>query len=201
MKKLHPTQKKLLSLLKENSDTPFTIRELQAELGASSTSVVYHHIFQLEKKGLIKRNPSNPSDYQITSDTTNSLVYINLYGFAQCGPAGRLLDGNPTDRIPFSPKLIGMPADQAFLVRARGDSMEPRIYEGDLVLARKAGFAASGDIVVCVHKGEVLIKKFIIADNTIRLESLNPVYETLAPDPPAFGIEGIVKGVFSSNFM
>lgn len=199
MKKLHPTQQKLLELLKSTTDTPYTIRELQAELGASSTSVVYHHIFQLEKKGLIRRNPSNPSDYQIISDNAGSLVYINLYGNAQCGPEGRLLDGNPTDRIPLSPKMVGIPAESAFLVRARGDSMEPRIYEGDLVLARKANFAAAGDVVVCVHNEEVLIKKFIIKENTVFLKSLNPAYKQFTPDPGAFAIEGIVKGVFSYN--
>jgi repressor LexA len=56
MEDLHPIQQKLLDLLSSNSDEPLTIRELQSEVGATSTSVVSHHITQLEKKGFIKKN-------------------------------------------------------------------------------------------------------------------------------------------------
>lgn len=65
---------------------PLTIREITEILNLSSTSVTYHHLMQLEKKGYIKRNPSNPSDYQILSDEERQLTYINLYGLAECGP-------------------------------------------------------------------------------------------------------------------
>ena len=48
---LHPVQQKLLSLLIKNSDEPLTVREMQGALSVSSTSVVAHHLTQLEKKG------------------------------------------------------------------------------------------------------------------------------------------------------
>ena len=51
MKKLHENQKRLLDLLKSNIDEPLTMLELMEELGVASTSVVHHHILQLEKKG------------------------------------------------------------------------------------------------------------------------------------------------------
>jgi repressor LexA len=60
--KIHPLQEQLLKLLAKNKTDQLTIRELQEELAISSTSVVAHHLKQLEKKGLLKRNPSNPRD-------------------------------------------------------------------------------------------------------------------------------------------
>jgi len=72
MKSLHSKQKAILELLKETIDDPLTMRELKDRLGISSTSGVYHHIQQLEKKGYIKRNPNNPKDYQILGGTRKS---------------------------------------------------------------------------------------------------------------------------------
>ena len=197
MKKLHPLQDQLLEILQKHRDDPLTIRELQQELGMSSPSVVYHHIQQLEKKGYLRRNPGNPRDYQVLSASPEKQVtYVNLYGLAQCGPHGSILDGNPVDRIPFSSRMFGFPAREAFMVKARGDSMVPKISDGDYVLARCGQNAENGDIVVCVNEGEALIKKFKRQTSSIILISLNSDYEPfLAAED--FRIEGVVKGVYS----
>ncbi|MDD3647620.1 MAG: transcriptional repressor LexA [Candidatus Dojkabacteria bacterium] len=198
MKKLHPTQQKLLDLLKNNIEDPLTVRELQDELDISSTSVVAHHITQLEKKGYLKRNPNNPKDYQILSDSPEKLIsYINLYGLAHCGPKGSVLDGDPEDRIPISSRLVPFPVSEAFMVKAKGDSMEPNIKNGDLIIVRKADSADSGSIVLCVNDGEAIIKKFQKETGRIILNSLNSKYSPfLAADD--FRIEGEVRGVISS---
>ena len=171
MKKLHPAQQRLIDLLKENIDDPLTIRELQDELALSSPSLVYHHIQQLEKKGYLRRNPLNPKDYQILADSPEKQVtYLNLYGLAQCGPNGSIFDGNPIERIPISSKILGFPSSEAFMVKAKGDSMAPRINEKDLVVARKTNDAENGDVVVCVNNGETLIKKIQKGNELIRSE-------------------------------
>jgi repressor LexA len=198
MKKLHPTQIKLLNLLKRNVIEPLTIRELQEELDISSTSVVFHHLQQLEKKGMIKRNPSNPGDYQILSDSDNQIVYLNLYGLAECGPNGRILDGNPVDRIPMPSKILGIPGDNAFLVKANGDSMSPKINHGDLVVAIRSNNAQSGAIVVCVNDNMALIKKIDFTNGKIFLHSINDSYMPFEANEENFFIEGIVKQVFNS---
>jgi len=193
MKKLHISQEKLLSLLKNNIESPLTIRELQRELGITSTSVVHHHIQQLEKKGYLKRNPSNPKEYNIFGNLENDVTYINKYGLAQCGPKGSILDGNPIDRIPIASRLIKFPIAEAFIVEAKGDSMEPKIKNGDIVIARKQNQAENNDLIICVHDSEVLIKKYIISGNNVILYSLNENY------PPFLArklkIEGIVKNI------
>lgn len=204
MNKLHPTQQKLIDLLKKNVDDPLTIRELQDILEASSTSLVHHHINQLIDKGYLRRNPSNPQDYQVLADgPEKSIAYLNVYGMAQCGPSGSILDGNPVDRIKISSKTLGFPADEAFAVKARGDSMTPRINAGDLVIARKSVDPNDGDIVVCVNKGEALIKKLqkIVGSSKETTYNLISINEKVKPFLAAedFRIEGVVRGIFSYN--
>lgn len=194
-KNLHQVQEELLRILKDNFDDPLTIREIQEMLGVSSTSVVAHHLKQLEKKGYLKRNPSNPRDFQIITDGPEKLItFVNLYGLAHCGPSGKILDGDPIERVPISSKLLSFPADEAFMVRAKGNSMSPKINEGDLVIARKSSFADSGDVVVCINNEEALIKKIRKEKRGIILVSINPEVEPFLASED-LRIEGIVKGV------
>lgn len=194
MIKLHPQQLALLELLRKNIDNPLTIRELQEEMGMSSSSVVHYHIEQLEKKGYLKRNPSNPKDYQILSDPEREIVYLNLYGLAECGPNGSILDGAPIDRIPIASRLIKFPAEDAFLVEARGSSMTPKINPGDLVIVQKRKLPSNGDIVVCVNDSKVLIKKYIKDGSKIILHSENSNFPPFIASECLL-IEGIVKGI------
>jgi repressor LexA len=192
--KLHKTQQKLLKLLEKHADNPLTIRELQDSLDISSPSVVQHHIQQLEKKGLLKRSASNPKDYQLLSTPEKQIVYLNLYGLAQCGPEGSILDGSPIDRIPIASRLLKFPAKEAFIVKAKGDSMEPKIKAGDLVIAQATQNPESGDIVVCVNDGMALIKKMTLQNKKIILQSLNSDYDPIIAEDD-FRVEGIVKNV------
>lgn len=201
MNKLHPTQEKLLGLLKENINDPLTMRDLQEKLGLSSPSVVFHHIQQLEKKGFLRRNPSNPQDYQILSDgPEQKIAYLNMYGLAQCGPNGSILDGNPIERIPISTKILGFSSADAFLVKAKGNSMTPKIAEGDIVIVKKTNIAKDGDIVVCVNNGEALIKKFTKTDNEVILSSLNTLFKPFNANHDDFRVEGVVRGILSYSF-
>ncbi len=196
-KKLHDKQQAILKILEENIMDPLTIREIQELLDISSPSVVHHHIQQLEKKGYLRRNPNDPQDYQILSDSPDKkFAYINLYGLAQCGPNGSILEGAPIDRIPISTKILGFKASEAFFVKAKGDSMIDRIHEGDLVIARKQQIAAAGDIVVCVNQGEALIKQVQKQERKVILTSFNQKYPPFLASED-FRIEGVVRGVYS----
>lgn len=202
---LHPTQEKLLEILKESLGEELTIRDLRDRLRISSPSVVHHHITQLEKKGYLRRNPSNPYDYQILSTTPErKIAYLNSYAMAQCGPNGSIFDGNPLERVPVSTKLLGFRAEDAFLVKAKGTSMIPKIYPGDYVIAQKTSTAKNGDIVVCANDGKVLIKKIQILQNnggkSIALTSLNEEkFSPFAASRDDFRVEGVVRGIISYN--
>ncbi|NDF12424.1 MAG: peptidase S24 [Proteobacteria bacterium] len=200
-KTLHPLQDKLLKLLADHSEEPLTVRELQEALEASSTSVVVHHMQQLEKKGYLKKNPYNPRDYQIIKGAPESAVsHLNLYGCAACGPKGSVLDGDPIDRIPIASRLLSFPADEAFMVKAKGASMEPKIAEGDFVIVRRTQHAENGKTYVCVNDGEVLIKKVILSGKSpVLLHSFNPDFPPFIAGK-GFRVEGEVKGVISKSF-
>lgn len=198
---LHPLQKKLLDLLVKNVENPLTIREMQNILNASSTSVIAHHLSQLEKRGYLKKNPYNPKDYQVLKGAPEKqITYLNLYGLAHCGLKGSILDGNPIERIPISTRLLSFSASEGFMVKAKGDSMAPKINDGDLVIVKRASDVENGRIAVCVNSGEALIKKVQKektdgSERTI-LVSLNPLYAPfLAAE--GFKIEGEVRGFIS----
>lgn len=196
-KALHPVQQKLLQLLSEHAEDPLTVRELQEALEVTSTSVVAHHMGQLEKKGYLKRNPYNPKDYQVISGAPESRVtYLNLYGLASCGPSGSVLDGDPVDRIPIASQLLSFPVAEGFMVKAKGKSMEPKFYEGDMIIARKTQVPEHGKVFVCVNDGEVLVKKLQISGKAVILNSFNPEFEPFLAAGD-FRVEGEVRGVIS----
>lgn len=201
MKKLHEKQQVLLKLLKDNMHDPLTMEELKDRLGVKSKSVVFHHIKQLESKGYLKRNPSNTQDYQVLEDPEHKIGYINLYGMAQCGPNGSFLDGKPVKTVPVDPKMIPIPLKDAFMVEARGDSMEPEIYEKDWVIAQKNAQPKRGDIVVCVNDGAVLIKEYDISGEQIILISKNSktVPNKILPNKDEIRIAGVVKSIIKRS--
>lgn len=197
---LHKSQQQLLELLAAPDGEPLTVRELQERIGASSTSVVVHHLQQLEKKGYLKRNPYNPRDYQVVDAGPEAEVaLLNLYGLARCGPGGSILDGTPVDRVPIASRLLNFPAAEAFMMRAKGNSMAPRINEGDLVIARRAKEPLDGRVYVCINDEECLIKTVRIMGGKVLLESFNrdeyPIFEA-AED---FRVEGEVRQVISGK--
>lgn len=195
MKKLHPNQEKLIEILRTNIDNPLTMIELMEELDVSSTSVVHHHIIQLEKKGFLKRNPSNPRDYQLLQDPEKPITYINQYGLAECGSNGSILDGNPLDRIPIASKLLKFPASEAFMVIAKGNSMEPKIKQGDYVIAQRTNTALNGDIVVCVNQEVAIIKTYFKNDIQVILHSANAIQHKPFIASDDFRIEGVVRNI------
>ena len=198
---LHPSQLRLLELLGSSTDEPMTVRQLQELIGASSPSVVSHHLSQLEKKGFLRRNPFNPRDYQVIRDgQVDEAPLLHLDGAARCGPGGSILDGAPIDRLRIAARLLSFPVSEAFMVRAEGNSMTPRIGEGDLVIARRTELPENGRVYVCVNDGECLIKRVRLIDDQILLESFNssefPIFKA---SDDFFQVEGEVKHVISGG--
>lgn len=196
MIELHPKQIKLLQILRKNINMPLTMKELSEEAGITSPGVLYHHIRQLEKRGYLKRNPENYRDYNILDSPEKQIVYINKYGTAQCGPDGSILNGDVIDRIPIASSLIRFSSSLAFIVEAKGDSMEPKISNRDIVIAKIQNYADSEDIVVCVYENKVLIKQLLKIDQRVVLNSFNKKTKLIeVQNEQDFKIEGIVKNI------
>lgn len=69
------------------------------------------------------------------------------------------------------------PANYFYLV-VKGDSMEPRIQDGDLALVHRQPTLENGDLGVMVFgEGEGTLKKYIQRGNAVILQPFNPAYE------------------------
>lgn len=67
-----------------------------------------------------------------------------------------------------------------FYLLVKGDSMEPRIQDGDLALVRRQPTLDDGDLGVVVHgEGEGTLKRFRRRGNAVLLQPFNPAYETV----------------------
>ena len=65
-----------------------------------------------------------------------------------------------------------------FGLQIKGDSMEPRITEGDIVIVRKQETVDNGDIaVVLINGDDATVKRFYKSDAGIKLVSTNPKYD------------------------
>ena len=123
-----------------------------------------------------------------------------ISNFSDTGPAGRpdevVADGRMSVR-----KVVRHPAKgNRYVIRVTGDSMEPRIQSGDLVLVDYAKEPRSGNIVIAIVNGKAVIKKFLRLKGGPVLRSLNPKYpDIVAKEGDEFAIAGVALKVVESN--
>jgi repressor LexA len=184
---------------------PPTVREIGDAVGLASPSTVHAHLANLERAGLLKRDPTKPRAIELVGRRRTesgqvpdrSAPVLPLVGrIAAGGPV--LAEGAVEDEIAV-PEPLGRSAD--FLLRVKGDSMiEAGILEGDLVVVRKQQDARNGDIVVALvgddeTADEATVKTFHRErDGRIRLQPENAALEPLYPEHVE--ILGKVTGVF-----
>ncbi len=85
------------------------------------------------------------------------------------------------DIVDYLPMLIDNPydVDDTIAIKVKGDSMYPKIEDGDIIVVRKQESVDSGDIAVMLLDGEEgLVKKVVYGPTWIELHSLNPDYKT-----------------------
>jgi repressor LexA len=196
MQKLHKTQEKIYELLSHSPTEGMSLREIASRVGVSSPNTVLHHIRRLEERGYIFRDKTNGEIRALRSPVAD-IVFVSVYGLAECGPTGMFTEDNVLDRIPLPAKTFKISPD-SYLVEAVGDSMYPEIKEGDLVLAEKNMVAENGDLVVVIHNGTAKIKKFFKDFETgqVILQSTNPAFPPIglyAGDE--LHVAGVVSGV------
>ena len=64
-----------------------------------------------------------------------------------------------------------------FALRIKGDSMEPKISEGDVVIVRKQEQVENGELaVVLVNGNDATVKRFYMNESGVTLLSSNPSY-------------------------
>jgi repressor LexA len=200
---LTPRQREIWSFVLAYVDRhgyPPTVREIGEAVGLASPSTVHAHLANLERAGLLKRDPTKPRALELVGRDKPAaaepaqLPKLPLLG--QIAAGGPLLaDQNVEDEIAVPETLRG-----DFLLRVKGDSMiEAGILEGDLVVVRRAQDARNGEIVVALAgddetADEATVKRFFKEGNRIRLQPENSALEPIYANHVQ--ILGKVVGVF-----
>ncbi|MES1248299.1 MAG: transcriptional repressor LexA [Actinomycetota bacterium] len=178
---------------------PPTVREIGEAVGLASPSTVHAHLANLERAGLLRRDPTKPRALELNrgsdaAPTTATLPKLPLVG--QIAAGGPLLaEQNVEDEIAVPETLRG-----DFLLRVRGESMiEAGILDGDIVVVRRQQDARNGEIVVALagddaSADEATVKTFFREKGRIRLQPENSALEPIYAD--YVEVLGVVTGVF-----
>src|ERR1051325_2032816 len=172
MRMLTGRQQEIWKFLTEYADAhgyPPTVREIGEAVGLASPSTVHAHLANLERVGLIKRDPTKPRALELRRDpkpqaaTAEDVHRLPLVGeIAAGGPL--LADQNVEDYVAVPEPLAR--GGEEFLLRVKGDSMiNAGILDGDLVVVRREQTARDGEIVVALAgedavADEATVKRF-----------------------------------------
>lgn len=98
---------------------------------------------------------------------------------------GNIAAGQPIEAIENVEDYVYISEDMSrhgtyFALKVKGNSMEPRIYEGDIAIIRHQGSVNSGEIAaVKVNGDDVTLKKVEFVKDGVKLIGLNPSFTPL----------------------
>jgi repressor LexA len=204
--KMSNRQNSILEFIKNevrDKGYPPSVREIGEAVGLASSSTVHGHLDRLEKKGLIRRDPTKPRAIEILGDNDDDAFYRFSSSIRQIPIVGKVTAGVPitaTENIEeYFPLPINMVGDQpVFMLSVMGDSMiEAGIHDGDYVIVRQQPTAINGDIVVAMtEENEATVKTFYKERDHIRLQPENASMQPILL--PNVSILGKVIGLIRS---
>jgi repressor LexA len=158
---------------------PPTVRDIGKAIGLTSSSTVHAHLANLEKVGLLRRDPSKPRAIEVLVDKAKQVVSPGGLPVVGQVAAGQpvLADENIEEYVPV-PEIAGGENGE-FILQVRGDSMKDAgIFDGDHVVVRRQQAARDGQIVVALVGEEATVKRFFKEADHVRLQ---PENETMEP--------------------
>jgi repressor LexA len=174
---------------------PPTVREIGKAVGLHSSSTVHAHLANLEKIGMLRRDPTKPRAMELLVDKAKKAMRrpgLPLVGEVAAGQP--VLAEERIEEYLEVPDVIGGESGD-YILRVKGDSMKDAgILEGDYAVVRPADVADDGEIVVAVIDDEATVKRFYRERERVRLEPANEAYEPIRSD--AVQLLGKVVGVF-----
>jgi repressor LexA len=176
---------------------PPTVRDIGKAIGLTSSSTVHAHLSNLEKIGLLRRDPSKPRAIELLVDRAKQAVSGGggLPVVGQVAAGSPLLAEENIDEYVEVPSLAG--GDQGdYLLRIVGDSMvDAGIHDGDHVAVHSQDTARDGEIVVALvgEDSEGTVKRFFKEGDHIRLQPANEAFEPIRSQEVA--VVGKVVGV------
>jgi repressor LexA len=182
-------QRQILDFLTKYVDAhgyPPTVREIGEAVGLASPSTVHAHLANLERAGLLKRDPTKPRALELRREpkaVPADIHKLPLVGEVAAG--GPLLAEDNVEGYLAVPEPLSRGGEE-FLLRVKGDSMiNAGILDGDIAVVERAQDAKNGDIVVALAGDdettqEATLKRLFKEDGRVRLQpendALEPIY-------------------------
>ena len=177
--KLTKRQQEIFEFIKRYSSEhgyPPTVRDIGKAIGLTSSSTVHAHLANLEKLGVIRRDPTKPRALELLGQAAKKVVPTGPSGLPL---VGRVAAGAPVlaeeniEEYVDVPEIAGGDAGE-YVLRVHGDSMKNAgILEGDYVVVRPQDTAGDGEIVVALVGEEATVKRFFKESDHIRLQPEN----------------------------
>ena len=185
--RLTKRQQEIFDFIKRHWDRygyPPTVREIGKAVGLTSSSTVHAHLANLEKYGVLRRDPTKPRALELLVDRAKRAILpgpspkgLPLVGRVAAG-APILAEENIEEYVEV-PSIIGG-EDGEYLLKVTGDSMiDAGIMDGDYVVVRSQETANSGEIVVALLEDEATVKRYFRESDHIRLQPENEALEPI----------------------
>jgi repressor LexA len=176
-------QRRILDFIKETVQGrgyPPTVREIGEAVGLNSSSSVHAQLANLERRGLLRRDPTKPRAMELQGPgaPTGRAVSVPVVGRISAGTPV-LADENVEEYLPLPTDYSG--GEESFALRVTGDSMVGAgILDGDMVVVKRQDDAREGDIVAALVSGpaedEATVKRFHRKGSGVQLVAENPAY-------------------------
>jgi len=196
-------QKELINFFKKNTaQEGITLREIAQSIWVSHPQTVLNKLNQLVLKWYFVKDGSG---YRLIKETIENkftdILQLPIYWFAQCWNKWKaIVEEYSQEQLPVTLAFLGTSnVDNCFFVRAKWNSMEPKIQDWDLVLIRQQSSYEPNDYVFVIHNQLPKLKKILKKDDKIYLESVNRFFDKLEVDKyDEAKIIGVVKKIIKS---
>jgi repressor LexA len=183
---------------------PPTVRDIGKAVGLASSSTVHAHLANLERLGMLRRDPTKPRAIELLDKAAAAVAggVRTALGGGGLPLVGSVAAGQPILAEENIEEYIEVPAvaggsDGEYILRVRGDSMvDAGMLEGDFVVVRPQDTATDGDIVVALVGEEATVKRFFREADHVRLQPENQTMEPIRSKDVKF--LGQVVGLFRS---
>jgi repressor LexA len=185
-KDLTKRQQEIFDFIKKYSAKygyPPTVRDIGKAVGLASSSTVHAHLANLEKVGLLRRDPSKPRAIELLDRAAGAVKsVVSPSGLPLVGhvAAGQpiLAEENIEDYVQVGALAGGDEGE--FVLTVRGESMKNvGILPGDYVVVRRQETADDGEIVVALVGEEATVKTFYREADHVRLQPENDTMEPI----------------------
>lgn len=182
---------------------PPTVRDIGKAVGLASSSTVHAHLANLEKLGLLRRDPTKPRAIELLDRAVEQVSKLNPLREMGLPVVGQVAAGSPVlaeenieEYVAVPPAAGGQTGE--YVLRVRGDSMiDAGILEGDYVVVRPQSTARDGEIVVALVGDEsATVKRFFHEGDHIRLQPENARLDPIRSSDVQ--VLGKVVGLFRS---